>query len=140
MLSTESCWSAYGRLLEREYADQEYWNNHRLTVDAYAVQHPGKECPQSIQSIAVHLISLYLVLEKDVSQNKVTKILSSLTEHTFFWLSPPPNFGAINVGTVLQARNSTEHNEMVRKWAFASWDAWALHHQTIKIWARSGLT
>ena len=83
MLSTESCWSAYGRLLEREYADQEDWNNHRLTVDAYAVQHPGKECPQSIQSIAVHLISLYLVLEKDVSQNKVTKILSSLTEHTF---------------------------------------------------------
>ena len=140
MLSTESCWSAYGRLLEREYSDQKYWNNHRLTVDAYAVQHPGEECAQSIQSIAVHLISLYLVLEKELAQDKVTKILSSLTEKTFFWLSPPPSFGTINVGSVLKAKDSTEHNEMVRKWALSSWSSWACHHQTVRVWAKSALT
>lgn len=53
------CWAVYGEVLEKEYGDcSRYALNHRLTVDA--AQHPGVPSPQSIQSVAVHLIRLYL--------------------------------------------------------------------------------
>ena len=35
---------------------------HRLSVDTYAVQHPGVPERRSIQSVAVHLMCLCLVL------------------------------------------------------------------------------
>lgn len=64
MESSPGCWSVYGEVLVREYTDALYASLHRLTVDAYAVQHPGRPSPQSIQSVAVHLISLCLILDR----------------------------------------------------------------------------
>lgn len=58
MDSSPGCWATFGEVLAREYSAVNYGLNHRLTVDAYALQHPGKHSPQSIQSIAVHLVSL----------------------------------------------------------------------------------
>ena len=66
MESSPSCWAAYGEVLAREYNDPAFMAAHRLTVDAYAVQHPGRPSPQSIQSVALHLISLCLVLEQEL--------------------------------------------------------------------------
>lgn len=62
--ASPGCWAVYGEILEKEYSDYRYWRAHRFTVDAYAVQHPGESSPPAIQSVAVHLISLYLMLEK----------------------------------------------------------------------------
>jgi hypothetical protein len=54
----------YTEKLAREYGGNDYHQPiHRLKVDGYAVQHPGKPVRQAIQSVAVHLISLYYVLE-----------------------------------------------------------------------------
>ncbi|MDZ7628938.1 MAG: DUF5946 family protein [Parvularculaceae bacterium] len=36
---------------------------HRLSVDAYAVQHPGGASRQAIQSVGLHLARLYIQLE-----------------------------------------------------------------------------
>jgi hypothetical protein len=47
-----------------EYGPLDYPDVHRLTVDTYAVQHPGRPTPQTIQSVTVHLISLSCVLER----------------------------------------------------------------------------
>ncbi len=44
------CWALYGEVLKREYSDHREWLVHRLTVDAYAVQHQGESSPQTIQS------------------------------------------------------------------------------------------
>ena len=63
MQSTPGCWAAFGRVLAREYEDQRYFEVHRLTVDAYAVQHPGIPGRQSIQSVAFHLVRLGLFQE-----------------------------------------------------------------------------
>jgi len=49
MLSSPGCWAAYGELLAREYSDSAYRRLHRLSVDAYALQHPGIDTPQSPQ-------------------------------------------------------------------------------------------
>ena len=62
--ASPGCWQRYGQLLAREYGEYAYPDEHRLTVDAYAVQHPGVPGKQSSQSVAVHLMSLCLVLER----------------------------------------------------------------------------
>ena len=55
---------ALREVLAREYSDFRYASVHQLTVDSYAAQHPGEPSRQSIQSVAVHLISLHLMLER----------------------------------------------------------------------------
>ena len=67
MESLPGCWAIYGEVLAREYSDLAYAAVHRLTVDAYAVQHPGQPSPQSIQSVGVHLLRLCLILEHGFS-------------------------------------------------------------------------
>lgn len=71
MESSPSCWVAYGEVLARECSDPALMAAHRLTVDAYAVQHPGRPSPQSIQSVALHLISLCVVLFEEMGFDDV---------------------------------------------------------------------
>lgn len=40
--ASPSCWALYGEVLAREYCDPAYFRAHRMTVDAYAAQHPGR--------------------------------------------------------------------------------------------------
>lgn len=61
--SSAGCWATYGALSEKEADDFRYMRHHQLTVDAYCVQHPGTPSPQSIRSVAVHLVGLCLQLE-----------------------------------------------------------------------------
>jgi hypothetical protein len=70
MESTPSYWAAFGRVIAKEYSDQQFFAVHRLTVDAYAVQHPGKQSRQSIQSVGVHLVRLCLFLEHGLEPEK----------------------------------------------------------------------
>ena len=42
------CWELFGEVLAREYEQPAYFAVHHLTVDAYAVQHPGTPSPRTI--------------------------------------------------------------------------------------------
>ena len=65
MPSTAGCWSSYGDLLAREYENPVLFGAvHRLTVDAYALQHPGDtKDRRAIQSVWVHYAALHLAFE-----------------------------------------------------------------------------
>ena len=75
MDSSPGCWHVYGEVLSREYGDQAFRVAHRLTVDSYAVQHPGRPTPQSIQSVCIHLISLCLVVERGLTAAYATRVM-----------------------------------------------------------------
>ena len=63
MLSSPGCWAAFGEVLSRNGADPGY----QLATDAYAVSHPGDPTDRrAVQSVAVHLMLLHLVLEDGV--------------------------------------------------------------------------
>jgi hypothetical protein len=62
--SAPGCWLLYSEVLAREYGDFRYTPAHQLTVDAYAVQHPGVRERRSTQSVAIHLVGLCLSLER----------------------------------------------------------------------------
>jgi hypothetical protein len=111
MHSTPACWHAFGRVLAREYEDRAYFAVHHLTVDAYAVQHPGDAGPQAVQSVGVHLTRL-----------------------------PRPDFmGDVTVLDVVAARNAAEHRQAVQSWAHAAWQAWAHQHDAVRRSVADGL-
>jgi len=137
MESSPGCWAAYGEILAREYSDPAYGRLHRLTVDAYAVQHPGQANPQAIQSVALHLVSLCLVLERASSAEEARRSLGAGTRRKghYTWLSRPGSMGAVTVADVQSAQSPDAHLAWVRKWADSAWQAWVAHHDTVRAWA-----
>jgi hypothetical protein len=138
MESSPGCWAAYGEVLAREYSDPRYMSVHRLTVDAYAVQHPGHASPQSIQSVAVHLIGLFLTLERQWPAIQVTAAIKRAADQaTFEWLQPPERRGAITVADVAPAQTPEKHQSEVHVWAKSAWAAWLPHHDQVRAWAKA---
>lgn len=133
--SSAPCWAKYSELLAREYQDPAYRPAHRLTVDTYAVQHPGRPSPQSIQSVAVHLIALHAVLELALSSTEATALIRVCADKgRFTWLTPPRGAYRLNVMHPLAARTASEHRAAVGQWAQCTWEAWAQHHEQVRAW------
>ena len=107
----------YGEVLAREYSDPTYFEVHRLTVDAYAVQHPGSIDRQSIQSVGVHLIRLCLFLEHGLTAENANDAMlkAAKNKHSFIFLEPPQSFGSITAADIYKARSATEHKGIVRE-------------------------
>ncbi len=141
MDSAPGCWAAYGEVLTREYSDALYAGNHKLTVDAYAVQHPGGTSPQAVQSVALHLVRLCLILEYGVNQPFATRFLQKMAANKsrYFRLNPPGSMGNVTVRDVLNAEGPGEHQRMVREWAESAWLAWKDSHDRIRQWAEPAL-
>lgn len=77
--ASPSCWALYGEVLAREYGDPGLMQIHRLTVDAYAAQHPGRPGRRSTQSVWVHLAGLYLTVEKGLGSDFARRVIGMLT-------------------------------------------------------------
>ncbi len=129
LLSSPSCWAKYGQILEKEYSNQDYFKAHRLTVDAYALQHPGIKNSQTIQSSIVHLASLHMIFHEKVRHEQAVIEMARLTNYKdqFLWLAPPQNMFAVNVDDILKASTAEEHYLLVRKWALFVYQQWHEH-------------
>ena len=126
--------------MAREYSDPHFMRVHRLTVDAYAAQHPGKPERRSTQSVWVHLTGLFLVLEKRLPDDHVRRVMSLITKEAgpLHWLEPPIRFGC-TVGDVIQAPDAAAHAELVRQWADDVWRAWGAHHAAVRSFGENQL-
>jgi len=136
MESSPGCWAVFGEVLAVEYSDPSYACAHRLSVDTYAVQHPGRPSPQSVQSVALHLISLCLILEQGLDFGDATDAIRAAADAKgrFTWLTPPPLRGALTIADVVGATTGQEHQRRVRAWAASAWSAWAAHHSVVRSW------
>ena len=128
------CWAIFGEVLAREYTHARYGRAHRLTVDSYTAQHPGTPSPQSIQSVAVHLMSLHLVLDRGYDHARATRAMQEATTRkgAYRWLEPPPSLGPVTVLDVVGVDDPPEYARQVERWARSVWSAWAPHHGTIR--------
>jgi hypothetical protein len=132
--AVQGCWNLYGQILAKEYCEYRYPETiHRLTVDAYSVQHPGKPCRRSTQSVNIHLLSLYLVLEKNMNGKTATRAIRNILSKkiNFEWLDPPIPNGTMTIIDVIPAKNYTEHEEKVLEWAKNVWNCWYKKHKEI---------
>jgi hypothetical protein len=143
--ASAGCWRIFGDVLAKEYSDFHYGKVHRLTVDAYAVQHPGKAERRAIQSVNVHLVALCLTLESNVPYEQATKALSELAKGaktgkvSFDWLARPKDLGKLTVLDVHAAVDANDHCRRVRDWAECAWQAWGQHHDAIRSLIKTSL-
>ena len=121
--ASPGCWAIFGEVSARGPATDQ------LRVDAYAAQHPGVPSRRSIQSVAVHLISLCLQLEHGATPARAREgIVAALDiAYRFVWLDPPLFEGALTIVDVAAGAD-------VRAWAESVWRAWAPHHHTVRAW------
>jgi hypothetical protein len=117
------CWAIFTKLAATMPMNQ-------LVVDAYAAQHPGTPSRRAIQSVAVHLISLFMQLEHGAPPARARDaILAALAiAYRFVWLDPPSWDGALTIADVRDAAAA-------RVWAESVWRAWGPHHDTVRAWA-----
>jgi len=106
---------------------------HSLTVDAYALQHPGQDSPPARNSANLHLASLYsyFVLGESISHLPRIKQVLTKQKAEFTWLEPPVQVSEITVADVKSARTASEHCELVKKWASYVFRSWEMHHPVI---------
>jgi CTP:molybdopterin cytidylyltransferase MocA len=138
--ASPACWAAFGELLAREFGDIAFGRVHRLSVDVYAVQHPGTDDRRQRQSVALHLIGLCHWLEHGIESDRLTAITQRLAsdDRSWPWLTPPAEY-PMTVCDMLVARDGVEHVRLVTRWAETTWDAWAPHHATVRAWAGEAL-
>jgi Family of unknown function (DUF5946) len=119
MASSPGCWNAYGAVLAREYQNAVLFGRcHRLTVDAYAIQHPGNpDERRARQSFWIHGASLWMVLRMGRTHGEATAALKTLAQGDFP-VPPPVNF-ALTHADVLAAPEA-EHERQVGAWAEAT--------------------
>ena len=128
-----SCWALFGEILAREYSDALRMKVHQLTVDSYAVQHPGRPEPRSIRSVWGHLASLYWQLDKGRPGHWARRVIPPVAAQAdgLGWLDPPEPRGSITVADVAAAGGPDEHHAIVDRWARDVWAAWSIHHGRI---------
>jgi hypothetical protein len=143
MTSSPGCWAAFGQILQRFYGNDAAADAHRISVDAYAVQHPGTPSPQAIQSVTGHLVNLCLMSEYKVSDPEWRRgLIKAVTRYSdqFVWLEPPAQNGSITVADLLPLSDISALHQRSIDWASSIWDAWHAHHPVIRKWANKIMT
>ncbi len=141
--ASAACWALYAALNVGE-PSMAHGPLAPLLIDAYAAQHPGLPSDQSIQSVAVHLLTLYGVLERGAGVESVlwlrTRGLRSgrTPKHArFHWLEPPAMaaLGAVTVADIVAAPSPQARGAAADRYVQAVWAAWrACHAQQLARW------
>ena len=136
MISTVGCWQHFGEHLAAEYADPALLPTHRLSVDTYAVQHPGDGSRQAIQSVGLHLARLMFQLESPMRPTETNDVMLRLSPRkaTLRQLERPERF-TMTIADVARFSGTSRHAEVVRAWAESAWNDWRQHHDYIRTWA-----
>jgi hypothetical protein len=149
-IMSQECRAAFDELLAKESMNFGYPPAHRLVVDAYFAQHPphveiqkklGIEkrfIDASVQSVVIHLIALYLAIEKKVELSSIAKhmahVLDNINKNStpFFLLEPPTALGKVMIQNLICTTNIETYTQIAWQWANNVWDAWSIHHSYIK--------
>lgn len=107
---------------------------HQLTVDAYAVQHPGEASRRTARSVMLHLASLRAVFEHRADPRAATWLLRRLAARPDQpgWMEPPTRRGILTVADVHAANGAREHVQLVERWERSAWDSWSEHHPAVR--------
>ncbi|HSH05665.1 MAG TPA: DUF5946 family protein [Anaerolineae bacterium] len=139
--ASPACWALYANLLHAQTPPLAPHPLNNLLVDAYATQHPGTPSPQSIQSVAVHLLTLYGVLQQNIAPHNALWLRKKAikdknrSRQTFSWLAPPDFTNTISIATITQAPSPHARTQLVSQYVHQILDLWLHHHHhTITTW------
>jgi len=140
--SSPACWSTFNAITAKDYGEYRYPEVHRLIVDAYMSQHATFATPAARRSVVVHLVGLYLVLERGMKGPVVGRTLGQVfpdKRRAPPSLAPTPTHGALTVASLLEAVSAEDHDRRGRAWAQSVWTLWAREHARIRALATEAL-
>lgn len=136
--------------LLQQVALKDYECGGHASIDAYAVQHPPHAATQQLleisprlvaaskQSVAIHLLGLYLRIEKKMSKYAagiaMQKLLESGAQLENEELVPPANLGEITVVDVAKATTCEKHIKLTAKWSISACKAWTKYYPQVQEW------
>lgn len=133
----EECNRLFQEVVGREFSQPELFPVHRLTVDAYSLQHPERYM-KSAKSAVAHLTGMCWAMEgqDDPSiSNALSRFLDGTPELTRPEPVPRGGFrGELTIADVHSAGDSEQHIQRVKEWARSVWESWALHHGKAREW------
>lgn len=137
----EGCLQLFKELGSKEFSDPEYFKMHRLSVDAYCLQHPEQYMVSS-KSAAAHLTAMCWSMEKGISLH-MPKPLKIWVDgaRKYNRVEPPPLLGRgkITIVEVLKAKGLDEYERLVWDWAKSAWDAWGNHWEQARSWVQQAI-
>jgi hypothetical protein len=127
------CLKLFEEILAREFSDYRYGKIHRLTVDAYSLQHPDPYM-RSGKSFAAHLTGIYAALEAEdaLAVNQTVQKWLSTNPKIDKPAQLPQQRGNLTIAFIHSAVDADEHSKRVREWAQEVWSAWSEHHALAK--------
>ena len=136
----DGCKLLFQEVVGREFSRPELFHIHRVTVDAYSLQHPDRYM-KSAKSAVAHLAGMCWTLEES-GDPSVSQALSRFLDGTprFERPHPIPPAGARGELTILDihsAPDSGAHVRLVKRWAASAWEAWAEHHPKAREWVKA---
>jgi hypothetical protein len=131
MTASPGCWRIYTELMATGLPLSD---RAPLTVDAYAVTHPGVPGPQSTPSVWIHLVTLCFVLERGwrVDQGIRLRRLAEGAFDAWPWLERPTSMGDVTAVDVATAADDAAAIDLVRRWVEGGWAAWSEHHPQVR--------
>ncbi|MFD2200874.1 DUF5946 family protein [Shivajiella indica] len=137
LLSSPGCWIMFCEVMDREYSDFTYAKAHHFTVDAYTSQHVGiKDDKRAINSINIHLASLYMIFERDLHVADAASFKMNFSQYfkgseLLKWLEPPATFGELTIYELWDNNKPELHYNLAEKWAKSVWESWKHQHDHI---------
>jgi hypothetical protein len=140
--ASPACWALFSALVNAGAPPLEPAPLNALISDAYAVQHPGVPSDQSIQSVAVHLLTLHGVLERGVDPQHVLWVRRRALREPrgpkagrFQWLTPPSFAGSPTVADIARSPTPDLRSEQAERYVRTIWALWAAQHlATLTAW------
>jgi len=134
MTASPGCWRIYTEL---GAGSMPRAARSGLTVDAYAVTHPGVPGPQSTPSVWIHLVTLRLVLEEGWAVDQAVRLRRVAADafDGWPWLDRPEAMGEItvvDVGRAVEAGDGPRAADLVEAWIDNAWGAWSTHHAAVR--------
>jgi hypothetical protein len=123
------CQKLFEAVIARELGDYRYAKTHRLTVDAYSLQHP-EPYMRSGKSFAAHLTGICAAFEY-TDTAKTNRIVQQWLSGNPLIEKParlPERRGDLTIVHVHSAADAEEHDQRVWEWARAVWEAWSGYH------------
>ncbi len=140
--ASASCWAMYASLGAGEPPITPGPLN-ALLVDAYTTQHPGTPSNQAIQSVAVHLLTLYGILVRGVPIERAIWLRTrplrdgSRHKHTrFTWLTPPSFETSLKIAAIVAEPTPQARVARVSDYVHNVWSIWwtSEHAEMIAQW------
>ena len=140
--ASPSCWALFSTLVNAGEPPLAPHPFNALLLDAYMTQHPGQPSPQAMQSVAVHLLALYGVLEAGVAPEQVLWIRQRAVRgdaperHArFAWLTPPDFTDSSTIANIVAGVTPQACTGQAIDYIQAVWHLWArTYRATIAGW------